>query len=58
LPNAIEKQDPSLPEKPLNLHPQCVCDGLKLVIEHMTAISFDFGDSGTIKLYSKSGEFS
>jgi hypothetical protein len=39
-----------IPEQPIDPDAQHVCEGLKLVVEHITVIVFDFGDCGSIKL--------
>jgi hypothetical protein len=35
---------------------QHVCEGLKLVIEHVSVIVFDFGNRGSVELNPESGE--
>jgi len=59
LQTAIGRWDLSLlfiPEQPIGSHAQHIRESLKLVVEHMTVIVFDFGDCGSIKLDPESSE--
>jgi hypothetical protein len=59
LQSAIERSHPSpvfIPEQPINLYAQDICEGFKLVVENVAVIVFDFGDCGSIKLYPESSE--
>jgi hypothetical protein len=44
------------PKKPINIHAQYLCEGLKFVIEDMAVTIFDFGNCGSVELNPESGE--